>query len=177
MKDCETCGKELNIFNKCEIDGVTLCYDCAMKASEERLKKAKENKKNENSDNERNATLNNDAKEKKAKEIKPIINQVISDANRIVNENGKQNDSLFWIKFLKTVAKIEFVLSTIGGIVGAFAIGIDYGDFEGFLIGLAVLIGSVVASVLVLAVEMVFLNLAEDVSAIRKTITKNQKDV
>lgn len=167
MKYCGTCGKELKAFDVFTTNGFVQCEECAMK-------KLKEQKKNDNSDNEKKATLNNDSEEKKIKEIKPIVNQVVSGANRIVNENGKQNESSFWIRFLKTAAKIEFILSIIGGIVGAFAIAIDYGDFEGFLICLAVLLGSAIVSIIVFATEMVFLNLAEDVSVIRKTITKNQ---
>lgn len=178
MKYCETCGKQISALNTYKTNGIIQCYDCALKTSKENLKKAGNaftlDNKNLVEQIKNNAEVNAKTNET-TKEIKPTVNQVNSNTYKTVPANEKQNDSSFWINFLKNVAKIEFIFSIIGGIIGAFTIGSAYGDFEGFLIGLVAFLGFAGASVLVLAVEMVFLNLADDVSAIRKTLTKNQE--
>ena len=86
----------------------------------------------------------------------------------ISNSNTKAN---FWVGFLKTMTTIFLVIC----LIASFAGGLYIGYFShNTALGMLAFFGLAFLSFISVSSAMVFLHLAEDVSIIRKSITKDK---
>ena len=120
MRQCETCGKEISVFNAWETNGKTQCKECYEKEFNEKHNKINNN---ETSNNESKAVVEHD-----------FIKNVQS-------SNG-------WASAMKTILIILLIILLTGGIILSYYIG-DENDnlllglfsFVGFSLGSFVLVG------------------------------------
>jgi len=169
-KKCDICGKEITeesweykINNNTNMEVCKIC------------KSHIENLKNKN-------TVDKEEVRKSLTYIYPYYkvcnNQILSDylkaiiesANSLFLKNtqgniSQQNTSSPWITGMRIIAWITFFAIIIGGIVMAAIIG-------NALIGFLIFIGSCIAAFLSVAVIMIFLDMAEDIKAIRNNTEK-----
>ncbi|MDO5516477.1 MAG: hypothetical protein Q4F66_02910 [Clostridium sp.] len=98
------------------------------------------------------------------------FDKVLKDVPKIVDDISKSN---IWIIGLKILAGIEFAIITIAAvIIGLMTMAGRHGDlFEGILI---IVIGVFIAFISV-ALLMVFLNMAQDISKIRSKLNQKLK--
>jgi len=78
-----------------------------------------------------------------------------------------------WITGMKIFAWITFASIIISGTVVAFQIGFFYNGW----IGLVVFIGSIISAFLSVALLMIFLNLAQDISKIKRDVYEIRKPI
>lgn len=82
-------------------------------------------------------------------------------------ENSNDADGSFWITGLKIFAWIGFVVILISGVASSIMIG----EWIGFL----TLLASAIIAFVSVAVIMVFLKIADDISKIKKSVYKNKQ--
>jgi len=86
-------------------------------------------------------------------------------------------DCSFWITGMKTYVGVIFILTIICGIISGGTVAYIVGTIPdsggvAFLMGLALFIASVIVAFLTVAMTMIFLNMAQDVSEIKQMLRK-----
>lgn len=172
MNICENCGKKMSVFDTHKIDGITLCYECATKAAEAKLRNGGKavnvsynaSAENANSEKKSEATANAN---------KAINNSVVQPVNREINTPVAARTVSPWIGYLKTIALVNIIV----GIIASLAMGVfvyNVVDDGAFIFAAITVIAGIVISALFTALLMVFAEMAEDVSIIRHIINKKK---
>lgn len=157
-KTCFECGKDLTIDETNTEFGIVLCNNCASDYGKYMNGQEIEKQSNVASSNQSTQTTETKTQQ--------------TSSNTIMTNPIKNNiDANFWVKLLKTMTTIILAIFLIASLAGGIFVGYNSDSFAG---GLLVFLGLSFLSFLSVSLTMVFLHLAEDVSIIRKSITKDK---
>lgn len=157
-KTCFECGKSLSDNEINTEFGIHLCNNCALIYSKYMNGIETEKPSNKPNNNQTIYTT----------ETKKASNSTNNTKTTYFENNINAN---FWVRFLKTLTIIALIIFLIASLAGGIFVGYNSDSFGW---GLLVFLGLAFISFLSVSFTMVFLHLAEDVSIIRKSITKNK---
>lgn len=147
MKTCDNCGKKISSFEAYKKDGKMLCMDCAIGGS---YKKEKPQDQNFGKSSANNKTVD-----------------ILYNAPRL-----KLKSTNGWAFGMKILILILLVVLIFASLVLAILAGLEQ---DNFVLGLGIFAALFVLSFSIVGFAMTFLQLAEDVSAIKNFLSREHK--